>query len=288
VKSWWLVIALLLSVGINLGILAAVGANRWGKKPPPPREEQPLPPPIAGETPQRAIRLADRLGLEGEQRRRFIARQGRFFVEAVQLRTDMAETQRELRRELTSSQPDQARIDVLLNDSARSFRAMEQAMAQNVVESRRLLNADQEKEFLQFVALLRPPGLGAGNEGGRRGGGDAQRQGPRPGQRQQRPPRGGPAWEERPQDEGPEMRDGEPGEPPPRPPPPPQERWQGGQPGRQGQMGRGEGAGPPPLRPRRRRWPWWNRRFGGGQRDRPMPPVDGTPGTETPVQPPPR
>jgi Spy/CpxP family protein refolding chaperone len=276
VKSWWLVIALLLSVGVNLGVLAAVGANRWGKKPPPPpRDEQPLPPPIAGETPQRAIRLADRLGLEGEQRRRFIARQGRFFVETVQLRTDMAETQRELRRELTAPQPDRARIDALLNDSARSFRALELAMAQNVVESRRLLNADQEKEFLQFVALLRPPGLGGGNEGGRRGGGDAQRQGAGP--RQQRPPRGGAAWEERPQDEDPEMRDGEPGEAPPGPPPPPQERWQGGQPGqpgRQGRMERRDNAGQPPFRPRRGRGPWWNRRFGG---PRPNPPVDGTP-----------
>jgi Spy/CpxP family protein refolding chaperone len=283
VKSWWLVIALLLSLGINLGILAAVGANRWGKKPPrPPLEEQPLPPPIAGETPQRAIRLADRLGLEGEQRRRFIARQGRFFVETVQLRTDMAETQRELRRELTAPQPDHARIDVLLNDSARSFRALEQAMAQNVVESRKLLNPDQEKEFLQFVALLRPPGLGAGNAGGRRdGGGDARRPGPGPGQRQQRPPRGDPAWgEERPRDEGPETQGDEPGEAPPRPPP---ERWQGGQPGPQGQMGRGDNAAQPPFRPRRRRGPWWNRRFGG---PRPLPPVDGTP--ETPVQPPPR
>jgi Spy/CpxP family protein refolding chaperone len=266
VKSWWLVIALLLSLGINLGVLAAVGANRWGKKPPRPPEEQPLPPPIAGETPQRAIRLADRLGLEGEQRRRFIARQSQFFVETVQLRTDLAETQRELRRELTAPQPDQARIDALLSNSARSFRAMEQAMAQNVVESRRLLSADQEKEFLQFVALLRPPGLGAGNAGGRRGrGGDAQRQGPGSGQRQQRPPRGDPAWEEQPQDEGPEMRDEEPGEAPPRPPPP-QERWQGGQPDRQGQMRRG----------RRGRGPWWNRRFGGpgGRAGTPGPPSE--------------
>jgi len=299
VKSWWLVIGLLLSLGINLGILAAVGANRWGKKPPrPPLEEQPLPPPIAGETPQRAIRLADRLGLEGEQRRRFIARQGKFFVETVQLRTDMAETQRELRRELTAPQPDHARIDVLLNDSARSFRALEQAMAQNVVESRQLLNADQEKEFLQFVALLRPPGLGAGNEGGRRGGG-AQRPEPGPGQRRQRPPRGDPAWEEQPRDEGPEMQGDEPGEAPPRPPPPPpQERWQGGQPGRQGQGqmepggngGSGGRGGQLPFRPRRGRGPWWRRFSGAGdpeRRDRPLPPVDGTPGEPVQQTPPP-
>jgi hypothetical protein len=151
-----------------------------------------------------------------------------------------------------------------------------------------------EKEFLQFVALLRPPGLGAGNAGGRRdGGGDARRPGPGPGQRQQR---GDPAWgEERPRDDGPEMQGDEPGEAPPRPPPPP-ERWQEGQPGQPGRQGpmemeprRGGNAGQLPFRPRRGRGPWW-RRFGGAgepeRRDRPLPPGDGTAGTPVPpVQP---
>ena len=33
--------------------------------------------------PPRVVRLADRLGLEGEQRRRFVRLQGRFFVETM-------------------------------------------------------------------------------------------------------------------------------------------------------------------------------------------------------------
>jgi hypothetical protein len=216
VKSWWLVIALLLSLGINAGILAVVAANRLGRKPAKPAIEQPLPPPVAGETPQRAIRLADRLGLEGEQRRRFIARQSSFFIETVQLRTAMAETQRELRRELTAAEPNPARIDALLNDSARSFRGLEQAMARNVVESRRLLNADQEKEFLQFVALLRPPGLGDGRQ--RRPRRDAEldpemREGPRGPEGRDEPP---PERPRRPwRDQGP------PGDRPPPPDGPP-------------------------------------------------------------------
>ena len=76
---WWLVIGLLLSVGLNVGILATIAA-RW-PGPPPPREGRP---PQEGQNPAnpnanpnidpvpRLGRLADRLKLEGDQRRKFL------------------------------------------------------------------------------------------------------------------------------------------------------------------------------------------------------------------------
>jgi Spy/CpxP family protein refolding chaperone len=177
VKRWWVIIALLLSVGVNVGILATLATRRMSRpQPPPPPREEPAPP--AGpedegqETggPPRASRLADRLGLEGEPRRRFLDLQQQFFEQTVRIRLHMVETQREVRRELMSPEPDRQKIDTLLQDSARDFLSLEQALAKNVVESREILNPEQEREFLRFVATLRPQAGGFGPRPGRRPG----------------------------------------------------------------------------------------------------------------------
>ncbi len=230
-RRWWVVIALLLSVGVNVGILAALATRRAVRPeappPPPPREEQehrpapprselppppppsqpsqapqntephpgppqggpppreeppphlapPLPDPAGpldeGEPepgqpqggPPRASRLADRLGLEGEPRRRFLAIQQSFFEETVRIRLHLSETQREVRREMMSSKPDGAKIDALLQESSRDFLALERALAKNVASSRELLNPAQEEEYLLLISRLRPqapaaPGFG--------------------------------------------------------------------------------------------------------------------------------
>jgi hypothetical protein len=209
VKRWWLALALLLSLGVNLGILGTVAAHRWAtapakptrqaaekapekapqpapekapeqapEKPPekPPEkapektpERSPTPPkparpepaaplPDLGNGPQRVGRLADRLGLEGEPRRRFIVLQQRFFTETLRLRTEQAEIHREIRHALVAADPDSARIDALLQESARVFLDLEKAMVTNVAATRQLLDADQEREFLLFVARQRPAG----------------------------------------------------------------------------------------------------------------------------------
>jgi Spy/CpxP family protein refolding chaperone len=210
VRRWWLIIALLLSVGVNAGILAALATRRMTRperQPPPPREEPaPLGPEEGGPDaggPPRASRLADRLGLEGEPRRRFLALQQSFFEQTVRIRLHMAETQREVRRELMSPEPDRQKIDALLQDSARDFLSLEQALAKNVVESREILDPEQEEEFLRIVASLRPQAGGFGPRPGRRPGPPPWRQGGRNGDR--RPPR-----DRFPEEEGPPPEDGPP------------------------------------------------------------------------------
>ncbi|HEX7186204.1 MAG TPA: hypothetical protein VF756_30545 [Thermoanaerobaculia bacterium] len=185
-RRWWLAIALLLSVGVNLGILAVLLTHRGGPRPERPVLDEPEPGRPSdrpfprdldpGEPPSRVVRLADRLGLEGEQRRRFISLQRRFFMETLRLRTERAEIQRELRRELTSPEPDRERVQTLLRESARTFLALEQALARNVIASRELLDPEQEELYLDIVSRLRPPGLGG-----------------QPPRNQRRPPR----WRER-------------------------------------------------------------------------------------------
>jgi len=298
VRRWWLVIGLLLSVGVNAGVLATLAAHRFGaEKQPKPQKpaEKPIPLPNVpnaqpGE-PQRIIRLADRLGLEGEQRKRFIRLQGSFFAETVRLRTEQAETQRELRRVLAAPQPDRQRIESLLQESGRSFVELERAMAENVMSSRRLLNPEQEREFLRLVASLRPFGGGGGG-----GLGQGQRQGQRPGPQTRQQMRQELLQELR-QEQRQRMLErrrqmglGPPGDAQDRPP---------GPNARQTPQGAGQSnANGPPFRQRRPgagRGAWWNRRFGGqgnrpGAPGAPATPADTTPAAETPPAdtPPPR
>lgn len=203
-KRWWLVIALLLSLGVNLGILAALAVRRPprpGPEAPPPAGEQNLPDPNPEGPPPRVTRLADRLGLEGEQRRRFVDLQARFFADTVRLRTQQMEAYRALRRELTSREPDRTRIESLLQESARLHLALEQAMVRNVIASREVLDPGQERLYLEVLSRLRPPGARPGGLGAQ----DPRRrrprwrppwrpEGPGPGRPQGRPD--GPGFEE--------------------------------------------------------------------------------------------
>jgi Heavy-metal resistance len=176
-RRWWLVIALLLSVGLNLGILGAILARRAPR--PEPREPRPQEAmdPAADPLP-RLPRLADRLGLEGAERRKFIDIQWNLFQKTSRLRLQRGEVHRELKLELTREEPDRQRVNQLLSESAGIYGAMERALVDSVLATRDLLDPEQEKEYLRFVGRLRVPS----NPGGGLGG-----QGPGP---QRQPPRG--------------------------------------------------------------------------------------------------
>lgn len=161
-KRWWLLLALLLSVGINLGLLAAFAVRRPGP-PPGPEAGRPTLPPLgglgAGADPlARVVRLADFLGLEGEERRRFVDLQLSFYQETLKLRAEMGEANRELRRELASPRPDRERIGHLLERSSRIHLRLERALAGNVLASRELLDKRQEQRYLWLIGRLRPAG----------------------------------------------------------------------------------------------------------------------------------
>lgn len=231
-RRWWLVIALLLSVGLNLGILGAIIARRGpGPGPREPRPPEEMNPP-GGDPLPRLPRLADRLGLEGEERRKFIDIQWELFQKTARLRLQRGEVHRELKRELTRDEPDRQKVNQLLNESARIYGAMERSLAESVLASRDLLDPEQEKEYLRFVGQLRVPNPAPGFQG----------QGPGP----QGQPRGNRPFRDRLQERR-ERRMGDrfPEGPPPedrRPPPP----------GFEGEGFEGEGGpeeGPPPGPP---------------------------------------
>ncbi len=165
-KRWWLVIALLLSVGINLGILATLTFQGRSSDTP-----------AAGGEPARAIpdgeiaggpgppsnserlpvirRMADELGLGGEQRATFIEVQRAFFEQTLGARSRMARLQREIRREVTSENPDRDALDRLLVELSAAHTDLERAFVTNLLDSRKLLDPGQERRFMHFLRRIR-------------------------------------------------------------------------------------------------------------------------------------
>ncbi|MEE8523247.1 MAG: periplasmic heavy metal sensor [Thermoanaerobaculia bacterium] len=220
-KQWWLVMALLLSVGINIGILAgrawpgreapeggggaAVAADRWGREPPPEA-------PAAGrEAPRRQPRVVERMATElrlsGDERERFIERQVSFFEQTIAARIRFGRLQNELSGELVVGDPDRQRIDALLADIAAAHVDLERAFVDNLLDTREILDPEQQRRFLHFLQRLRR----SGDDVRRRLQEQFQRLGPGPGR--DRPGRDRPG--------GPPRRQRRPPDQPPADPPPP-------------------------------------------------------------------
>lgn len=245
-KRWWLAFALLLSVGFNLGLLAAMAGGWWATRnasaPPQPvpatvevvtaddraagelgvplADEVRVEPPVseaapepAGEEPIRMAqaeaepppredgpfgereglereglerpgppldRLADHLGLEGETRRRFLELQRRLFEVQIESRLRRGRLGREMRRELLAAEPDRGRIESLIEQMGETYVEAEKATAEAILETRRLLTPQQQRQYLHVLERLRGGGPGGPGGEGRR---------PGPGQRRRPPPR---------------------------------------------------------------------------------------------------
>jgi len=186
IRRWWLWIALLLSLGVNLGILLTLAAGGFGPPPggvpaepngiengprgprgeTPPRGERPRrlgegPP----DEPRLLGRLADRLELRGEERDRFLDLQRRFFRRAFEARRQGTRLQAELGLELTAEQPDRQRIEELVDELVATRRQVDRALVATILETRELLDGRAEQEYLAFVRRLRER---PGRQGGRR------------------------------------------------------------------------------------------------------------------------
>jgi hypothetical protein len=178
-KRPWLVIALLLSVGINIGILAMVGTSkarqrgarhemRWDRNMEG-REGRPgSGPPVEA--------LADRLGLEGAERGQFIAHQEEFFQSFERIREELGMARHDLRREAGAAQPDRERIEELLAQTARLTAELNRGFVDNVLATRELLGPEQEERYFAMLERLRERG-----EGRWRGGDGPPDRGRRPG-----------------------------------------------------------------------------------------------------------
>lgn len=258
-KRWWLVVLLLLSVGLNLGLLARARAEKKaalaaelsaaeeraaaeaatlaerasrekadpdGVSEPPetqPREPlQPESPPHNPRPPHEKppflvklmTRMANEVGVEGEQREKFLAIQQGFFESSFQTRETLRKRQQALRQNLVSPQPDRALASRQVEELSQAQKALEQAFLDNYFETTAILDQDQQKRYRRLILELRKMrwDRGAREEAGPQGGppeGPPPGEGPRQQRRRER-------WEARERER--EARDGELRERPPRPP----------------------------------------------------------------------
>ncbi|HEX4499047.1 MAG TPA: periplasmic heavy metal sensor [Thermoanaerobaculia bacterium] len=168
-RRWWLVLALLLSLGLNVGILAAIAARRATQmaRPNAARQAQGANNPAAGNANNvdpvpRLTRLANRLKLEGDQRRKFLDIQWNLYQETARQRLQLNEIHRALRQELTHPNPDRPRVEGLLSESSQIYLALERSLVNNVFATRDLLGPEKEADYLKIVGSLRVPNPGLG------------------------------------------------------------------------------------------------------------------------------
>ena len=185
-KRGGLLIALFLSLGLNLGVLlgmlrdAPSDAPEGDSRPPdssrsvesraeppdgglpdggPPGVEPPGVEPRGAGIPRalpRALhRLADRMGLEGEQREQFLALQQHFLKQTIEARRRLEGIHRAMRAEMLAEQPDRQVVEQCLQEAADAHLQLETAFAENLLASRDLLDEEQEKELFRFFRRLK-------------------------------------------------------------------------------------------------------------------------------------
>jgi len=164
VKRNLLFLALLLSVGVNCGLVGmGIARHRMSQeRMEPDRESDPRP---TGRERFDGVRLADRLELSGEAREGFLRLQRELADRVHAGRRRIDEARRDLRHELISRAPDRERVEVLLSQVAREQDALDRALVANVYAARELLDGPAEREYLRFVERFgaavagpRPPG----------------------------------------------------------------------------------------------------------------------------------
>lgn len=146
----WLVFALLLSLGINVGLVGVAWLRLRAQAT---RAEAPR---YFDRDP--GARLADHLGLQGETRSRFLSLQRELGGRVREIRPLLSRLERELRRELVSPHPDAARVEALQREIAEATLALDRAFAASVIASREILDDRAKHAYLRFVERfpLRP------------------------------------------------------------------------------------------------------------------------------------
>ncbi|MBZ0114539.1 MAG: periplasmic heavy metal sensor [Thermoanaerobaculia bacterium] len=96
-------------------------------------------------------RLAERLGIEGENRDRFVTLQRNFWRESRGHHQALDAARRALHEALSAPTPDPDEVERRLAASSRASVAMERALVEHVLAARDLLDGEAEERYLRFL-----------------------------------------------------------------------------------------------------------------------------------------
>lgn len=150
-KRAWLTVALLVSLGVNLGLVGVgvarrVASHRWERI----ESGDERPPADLGR------RLAERIGVPEERRQRFQEIQRKLIEQTARERREVGRLRLEIRDELMSPQPDSGRLDDLLRQLAEREAQLNRAFVDSVVESRGVLDDEEMRLYLNFLERMGP------------------------------------------------------------------------------------------------------------------------------------
>jgi hypothetical protein len=187
VNKSWVWVLLLLSLGVNVGILATIGVARLkgpGRFDPGRFDSQPFDARRGGQSADQRMprerfkppldRMADNLELEGDSREEFLALQEEFFQRMIEHREALQTTRRQLRSEVVATEPDAEEIDGLLVELGTLHSGLERVMVDNVLATRSLLDGEQQQRYFHMLRRIREAterGGPRGADGGRGPGG---------------------------------------------------------------------------------------------------------------------
>lgn len=159
-RRWWLLVALLLSLGVNVGVLATLGAQRFREEPP--RVEAPEDP--ESPRPEQLRHLGRRLDLEGEELERFVSLHQEFLRSSRATRERWQGVKREVRHRLAAHDPEMEAIEPLLEEMAAAYLELERGLAAHILVAREMLDGEAERRYVHFVSRLgtEPPGARRG------------------------------------------------------------------------------------------------------------------------------
>lgn len=158
-KRWHIVILLLLSVGLNVGLLAQRGREKAAREArAEARQEARAERTRDGRERARERlleRMVDKIGLQGEQRERFIELHRGFFERTREMREQQRRAERALRENLGSATPDRALAEVQLDEIATAKKEIEAVFVENFFDATAILDQDQKTRYRELVAELR-------------------------------------------------------------------------------------------------------------------------------------